>query len=256
MFAFNHPLPLYATARQGVWPPRVLNHHDSNAPPRHIPAMRRDIGTDPHDAPRPGMFANAPVFIRKDFLDETTADALLDYALAHREAFRSTRVGIKDRARTDPQNRISLAMRDLGEFRQVLDDRVTAGLPEMLASLPMTPISIAKIEMELVAHGDGAFYGRHIDPNPHGEADTIRALSGVYYFHARPRAFSGGQLRLYPSASGAIDKFIDVDPTHNSFAVFPSWVTHEVMPVRCPSNQFEDSRFSVNCWVRVARKPG
>lgn len=201
------------------------------------------------------MNGKAPVFIRDDFLDDATADALLDFALSHREAFQSTRVGIKDRARDDPQNRISVATRDLGPFKQVLKDKVTAGVPEMLASLSMTPISIAKIEIELVAHGDGAFYGRHIDLNPHHQAETIRALSGVYYFHARPRAFSGGQLRLYPSATGATDRFIDVDPAHNSLAVFPSWVTHEVMPVRCPSNRFEDARFSVNCWVHVLRKP-
>ncbi|MFA6115590.1 MAG: 2OG-Fe(II) oxygenase [Sphingomonas sp.] len=202
------------------------------------------------------MSGNAPVFIRHDFLDEATADGLLDYALAHREAFQSTRIGIKDRAREDPQNRISVASRDLGPFRPLLNDMVAAGVPEMLTALAMTPISIAKIELEVVAHGDGAFYSRHIDLNPHRQAATIRALSGVYYFHARPRAFSGGALRLYPSATGATDKFINVDPAHNSLAVFPSWVVHEVMPVRCPSNRFEDSRFSVNCWVHVLRKPG
>jgi SM-20-related protein len=201
------------------------------------------------------MSGNAPVFIRHDFLDEATADGLLDYALAHREAFQSTRIGIKDRAREDPQNRISVATRDLGPFKPLLNDMVAAGVPQMLAALSMTPISIAKIEMELVAHGDGAFYGRHIDLNPHRQVETIRALSGVYYFHARPRAFSGGQLRLYPSATGATDRFVDVDPEHNSLAVFPSWLTHEVMPVRCPTNRFEDSRFSVNCWVHVLRKP-
>ncbi len=128
-------------------------------------------------------------------------------------------------------------------------------MPEMLTALSMTPIAIAKIELEMVAHGDGGFYRRHIDLNARREAETIRALSGVYYFHARPRAFSGGQLRLYASATGATDKFIDVEPAHNSLAVFPSWVMHEVMPVACPSHRFEDSRFSVNCWVHVLRKP-
>jgi Rps23 Pro-64 3,4-dihydroxylase Tpa1-like proline 4-hydroxylase len=120
----------------------------------------------------------------------------------------------------------------------------------------MTPIVAEKLEVEMIAHGDGGFYGRHVDLNPHREAETIRALSGVYYFHTRPRAFTGGELRLYPSATGATDTFIDVEPAHNSFAVFPSWLTHEVMPVRCPSGRFADSRFSVNCWVHIARKPG
>jgi Rps23 Pro-64 3,4-dihydroxylase Tpa1-like proline 4-hydroxylase len=199
--------------------------------------------------------SNAPVFIQRNFLDAATADRLLDYALAHQEAFQPTRVGIKDRARDDPKNRISVATRELGPFKPFLTDLMAARVPEMLTALSMTPISIARIEIEMVAHGHGAFYGRHIDLNPHRDTETIRALSGVYYFHARPRGFSGGQLRLYPSASGATDKFVDVDPEHNSLAVFPSWVTHEVMPVRCPTNRFDDSRFSANCWVHVLRKP-
>jgi Rps23 Pro-64 3,4-dihydroxylase Tpa1-like proline 4-hydroxylase len=80
-------------------------------------------------------------------------------------------------------------------------------------------------------------------------------LSGVYYFHARTNAFTGGALRLYPFAIGSTNRFIDVEPVHNSFAAFPSCVMHEVMPVRCPSRQFRDARFSINCWVHVARKP-
>jgi SM-20-related protein len=203
-----------------------------------------------------GVSGTAPVFIRRDLLDDATADALLDYALSHEEIFEPTRVGIKERSRDDPRNRISVGTRDLGPFKAILNDGVTATVPEVVTALSMTPITIEKVEIELIAHGDGGFYGRHIDLNPHRQASTIRALSGVYYFHARPRRFSGGQLRLYPSTTGASDKFIDIEPEHNSLAVFPSWVTHEVMPVRCPSGRFEDSRFSVNCWVHVARKPG
>jgi len=198
---------------------------------------------------------NRPVCVHREFLDGGTAGALLDYALARRELFQPTRVGIKERMRDDPGHRISLATRDLGPFTQTLTDRVAAVVPAMVTSLAMSRVKIARVELEMVAHGDGAFYGRHVDLNPHRATETIRALSGVFYLHAQPRRFSGGQLRLYPSASGTVDRFIDVEPDHNSFVAFPSWLLHEVMPVRCPSGLFQDSRFSVNCWVHVARRP-
>jgi SM-20-related protein len=34
--------------------------------------------------------------------------------------------------------------------------------------------------------------------------------------------------------------------------LFPSQYLHEVLPVRCPSHQFVDSRFTLNGWVRQA----
>ena len=42
---------------------------------------------------------------------------------------------------------------------------------------------------------------------------------------------------------------LDVAPEKDSLLIFPSWALHEVMPVVCPSGEFADSRFSVNCWV-------
>jgi len=198
---------------------------------------------------------NAPVFVQRDFLDKATADALRAYALGNATAFQPTRVGMNGNERDDPEHRISLGTRDLGPFRPILKQALAAHLPRIFAGLSMAPIQPAKLETEMIAHGDGAFYGRHIDLNLRRKSDTIRALSGVYYFHAEPKAFTGGQLRLYPSSTGAADRFLDVEPENNSFAVFPSWLMHEVMPVRNPSGRFEDSRFSINCWIHVERKP-
>jgi Rps23 Pro-64 3,4-dihydroxylase Tpa1-like proline 4-hydroxylase len=109
------------------------------------------------------------------------------------------------------------------------------------------------VELELVAHGDGAFYRRHIDTQTATERSHIRVLSGVYYFHRQPKRFTGGALRLY--AIGDPQRFTDIEPTHNTLVVFPAWAPHEVQPVRCPSGQFMDSRFAINCWLH-ARPPG
>ena len=78
-----------------------------------------------------------------------------------------------------------------------------------------------------------------------------RIISAVYYFNCVPKSFSGGILRIY-SFVGDKDTgaFIDIEPTHDMLAFFPSWVLHEVLPVVCPSGRLEDSRFAINCWVR------
>ena len=55
----------------------------------------------------------------------------------------------------------------------------------------------ADVELELVAHNDGAFYARHIDTATGEDSNQVRVLSGVYYFHAKPKAFTGGALRLF-----------------------------------------------------------
>ena len=112
----------------------------------------------------------------------------------------------------------------------------------------------ARAELSLVAHGDGAFLTRHVDFLRRGTAPTMRMLSGVYYFHRRPRSFEGGALRLHEIGPRSRDaRFVDVEPDHNSMAFFGAFVSHEVMPVRVPSGRFEDSRFAINFWIHRTR---
>ena len=106
-----------------------------------------------------------------------------------------------------------------------------------------------KLELQLVAHHDGAFYKRHIDTQTASDRKNIRVLSGVYYFHAEPKPFSGGALRLYAIGGDDATDFVDIEPQRNSLLVFPSWAPHEVRTVSCPSKQFSDSRFAINCWI-------
>jgi Rps23 Pro-64 3,4-dihydroxylase Tpa1-like proline 4-hydroxylase len=136
---------------------------------------------------------------------------------------------------------------------------MTPLVPELIASLGVTPFDLFQLELELVAHGEGAFYNMHVDTAT-GEAsqgqESERMISGVYYFNAGPGRFSGGALRLHgvsPSSAGQVD-FVDVAPDHNTFVAFPSWLPHEVRLVSCESGRFIDSRFALNCWFR-RKKP-
>jgi SM-20-related protein len=103
----------------------------------------------------------------------------------------------------------------------------------------------------VVAHGDGAFFTEHRDTVVEGQKVIIRRIiSAVYYFHRLPKSFSGGVLRIYPLAGREkSDAFVDIEPVNDTLIFFPSRFPHEVLPVSCPSGQFEDSRFAINCWV-------
>ena len=190
-----------------------------------------------------------PYCVLQGFLDEPTVAGLFEYTLAHERAFTATGVGRLDAQRIDPAIRVSLATRDLGPYKQTFKSRMRGLTSDIIAKLRVTPVESPSFELQLVAHNDGAFFKSHIDTQTASDTRSVRVLSGVYYFHSEPKAFSGGALRLYALGDPASSKFVDIEPTHNSLLVFPSWVRHEVMPVICPSKRFADSRFAVNCWV-------
>ena len=100
----------------------------------------------------------------------------------------------------------------------------------------------ASIELEMVAHGDGAFFLRHADTVIRREMTSYRAISAVYYFHRLPKSFSGGVLRLH-SIGSKEGSFVDIEPTNDRLIFFPSWFPHEVTPVVCPSGRFEGFSF-------------
>jgi hypothetical protein len=198
-----------------------------------------------------------PYLVLRDFLDEASVTGLLDHAISRQTLFTPTGVGSKPGgASIDPAIRISTGLADLGPFRPMLKARILGLLPTLVERLRVAPVDDPRLETQLVAHGDGAFYRQHIDTQTasYQERDRIRILSGVYYFHTEPKGFTGGALRLYAIGGREGENFIDLEPARNSLLVFLSWAPHEVLPVTCPSKAFSDSRFAINCWVH-GKKP-
>ena len=192
-----------------------------------------------------------PHLVMRDFLEEETVAGLLDYALAHQAEFAPTTV---DARIVKPSARVSVSLRKLGQYRQALKTRLLELTPRIFAELRVTPFEPSEVEIELVAHGDGAFYKPHIDTQTAQDDNGghFRALSGVYYFYKEPKAFTGGALRLFAIGPEPAP-YIDIEPVRNSLLVFPSWAPHEVRPVSVSSNRFLDSRFAINCWIYQAK---
>ena len=195
-----------------------------------------------------------PWLVRRDLLSPDECRDLLGWALDNEARFRPATL---DKGLVDPAIRRSLSLRDLGPFSGLFEEQVRAMVPELIGQLRVTPFAAGEIELELVAHNDGAHFALHGDLyTGQGSARGDRMLSAVYYFHRTPKAFSGGCLRLHRIGAVPGDTGVDIAPDHNSLVVFPSWAPHEVLTVRCPSGAFGDSRFAVNCWVyRADRRP-
>jgi SM-20-related protein len=191
-----------------------------------------------------------PHRVLRDFLAADTASTFLAYAVANEARFVAGRVGRDSEVISDTRH--SLTLRDIGPFRAALSVRLAQVQAEMTAALGMPAFARDRFEFQLVAHGDGDFYGRHTDIGRPGDPTSARrrVLTGVYYLFAEPRRFSGGALRLHelmPRDDGPA-QHIDVVPQNNACVFFPAWMPHEVMPAALPSGRFADARFSVNCW--------
>jgi SM-20-related protein len=194
-------------------------------------------------------------YIVEDLLDKAEAADLLAYAIANESMFVSTSVGKS--GKVDLGVRRSRRLAELGTFNGNIEFAVQRLVPRLIENLGVTSFRPTGFEIELVAHGDGAFYKKHIDlftgsNERGGTGGADRMISLVYYIHNEPKAFEGGDLRLFTAADPALSDergIIDITPTHGTAVAFSSWLPHEVRPVRCPSARFEDSRFAINCWI-------
>jgi len=193
----------------------------------------------------------SPHAVRDDVLRPGDLVDLLAFAMAHENDFVSSKTSPAGIV-SDHRSSRALPRRMFDPWRDRIEGCVTALLPGMLSDMGMKPFPVSRFELELVASNDGDFYRRHIDTKmgPR-EGRGTRLVSMVYYFHAAPKAFEGGELRLFALANAAT--FADIAPAQNRLVAFPSWVPHEVRPIACPSGAFANSRFSINCWARSKR---
>jgi Rps23 Pro-64 3,4-dihydroxylase Tpa1-like proline 4-hydroxylase len=202
------------------------------------------------------MHALAPYYQYHDFLEPAQAQALLDYTMENEVRFKGSTLagGVIDQSR-----RRSQRLMELGRPGEEFEARVRAKAPDFFARSGTPPFEIEYVELEIAAHGDGAHFAPHTDipfgwgRSPLGgdkSGTQDRIISLVYYFYREPRGFEGGELWIHRFGSNSeAGDFAEIEPVKNSLVVFPSWATHEVRPVQCPSQKFADYRFAVNCWL-------
>jgi SM-20-related protein len=183
------------------------------------------------------------------FLGPKELDGLLTYVMRREREFRRARLG---QYVLNPRIRRARVSSDLGWYRHLFRDRLLDYLPSVVAKLNINDFEISRVVTLLTASNDGDFFRRHTDAS----LEEKKTVTFVYYFYREPKAFTGGELRLYRTrrkdrrhivADMAI--FDTVAPQQNMMLFFPCFLLHEILPVRCPSRRFGDSRFTVNGWI-------
>jgi predicted 2-oxoglutarate/Fe(II)-dependent dioxygenase YbiX len=203
------------------------------------------------------MNKSPAVFVKTDFLTKSELRRLTKYVLTHEADFTASTVipdGVPDPA-SDPSYRKSRVLYELEEYGTLIKDRLIDLLPEVLSVFRREAFPLAKIDTQITASNDGDFFKVHQDNSSMEPLDIpLRELSYVYYFHSEPKAFKGGQLRIYDSENGAVQnsekrRARTITPRQNTLVLFPSSYDHEVLPVSCPTAKFAHSRFTVNGWM-------
>ncbi|MGB3492203.1 MAG: 2OG-Fe(II) oxygenase [Elainellaceae cyanobacterium] len=189
-----------------------------------------------------------------DFLTAEDYAELEAIAHSHNDRFQATSVERDEKSQqTDTRQSVVLYEANFSDFSQRIKQQVLAKLPAACKQLNHPKFEPSNIVAQLTAHNDGCFYKRHSDAA--SVQTATREMTYVYYFYREPQAFSGGELRIYdtelnndrPTSRGT---YKTVTPRNNSLIFFNSRCLHEVMAVSCPSQDFADSRFTINGWIR------
>ncbi|MBE9175396.1 2OG-Fe(II) oxygenase [Synechocystis salina LEGE 06155] len=186
----------------------------------------------------------------KDFLSPEENERFIREAINRRPQYMESNTTTK--ANQYRQSYV-LFSKKIPALSDLIRERIKQKLPELLDQLNFSPFEIAEIEVQLTAHNDGCYYRIHNDAG--SKKTASRQITYVYYFYQEPKAFSGGELKLYDTElqnSSIIThaNFQTITPTNNCIIFFNSRCRHEVMPVVCPSREFAHSRFTINGWIR------
>ena len=213
-----------------------------------------EVGARPMECLNQAGRLSAKCVILDEFLAPAQLRELVDYTLAHEAEFQVSEVispGVT-KGVVDFEHRRSRVLMELGRFRKAIEEKLQSSLPNTLPKLEFQPFPISQVEMQITASNHGDYFRWHND-NAHDEIAS-RQVTFVYFFHREPKQFQGGELRLYDSqlAQGTyvpMETYRTIVPQQNQAVIFLSSLAHEITPIQCPSQQFTDSRFTVNGWL-------
>jgi len=194
-----------------------------------------------------------PHLVIDGFLPPDLHDGLLQYALGHEADFARSAMRKDGRAYHGEDRRSWSSEGELGGLKQPFQAAIREALPALFAALGMEPFEPHAIEVDMSAHRNGDYFRPHCDTMHSGNRTRYsdRVITAVYYFHAQPRGFSGGEFAIHPFGEG--DPVL-IEPRDNRLLAIPAFATHEVKPIEIANDDFRSARFAVNAWVHRARK--
>jgi len=202
-----------------------------------------------------------PACIIDNFLGPEACARLHAFAMDRQAEFVPSRVHTSAKHQViDTQLRDSLSYAgSFGTLMAPFHASLEASYDRIAAELGAGAFERVPTELHMAAHGDGQYLGRHIDIGNSMTGSTVaqrRVVTLIYYFHARPGAFGGGELAVYPMV-GDIPRTIE--PRADRLVAIPSFAPHEILPVTVPGGRFADSRFALVSWLvrpQASTSPG
>jgi Rps23 Pro-64 3,4-dihydroxylase Tpa1-like proline 4-hydroxylase len=190
-----------------------------------------------------------------EFLAPQELEELTRFVLAHEADFSASEVvsTIGDVGVVNDEHRRSRVLLDLKQYQDLMLERIKTVLPQVLQSLGMKDFSIKAAEVQATASNDGDFFHFHSDNG--SDPVASRHLTFVYFFQSEPKQFEGGELRIHDARLEG-DSYVSegtyqtITPRQNQIVFFPCELMHEITPVKCASQRFADSRFTLNGWLR------
>jgi hypothetical protein len=199
-------------------------------------------------------------YVRIDDLLEPQEHArLLAYARTREVDFTADSVTSADRTfHVEPDFRRSGIIENLEDVWDLFEARLRRLLPHVRRELELQWFPLGRIERQMAVHRDGGVFRAHADDTAPEAAG--RCLTCVYYFHDRPKRFTGGELWLYDTVVRGThaekgNRYVSIDPPDNTAVFFASDVYYEVRPLCRQSESFGDSRFSINVWFCQGETP-
>jgi SM-20-related protein len=197
----------------------------------------------------------AQCVVLDEFLAPQEVEDLIRFTLEHEADFGASEVvsPTADGGIVNYEHRRSRVLMDMAQHQDLMLERIKAVLPQILDKLGMEEFSIAGVEAQITASNDGDFFHFHSDNG--SDRVASRYLTFVYFFHREPRQFEGGELRIHDArledgAYVGAGSYQTIVPQQNQIVFFPCQLLHEITPVNCASEQFADSRFTLNGWLR------
>ena len=200
-------------------------------------------------------FLPARCVVLDEFLAPQELSELTRFAIDHESDFQASELisPTTEHGVVNYEHRRSRVLMNLERHQDVMLERIKAVLPKVLQKLGMEEFSIAGVEAQVTASNDGDYFHFHSD----NASDRVasRYLTFVYFFHREPRQFQGGELQIHDArleAGGYVSQGTHqtVVPQQNQIVFFPCELLHEITPVKCTSQLFADSRFTLNGWLR------
>jgi Rps23 Pro-64 3,4-dihydroxylase Tpa1-like proline 4-hydroxylase len=192
-----------------------------------------------------------PVIVIDHFLGGAAAEQLFQYAVTRESGFRPSKVAFRDEGMIDESRRVSKVNSDTHAAMPLIEPAIRRAVCEAIPKLGLVNVESYSLEPELTWCGNGGFFKTHVDTLYRDQPANQRVMTVVYYFYKEPKAFTGGQLRIYGLGSDANSRGRqDIEPELDRAVLFPAWFPHEVLPVHCSSAAFADGRFAISCWVR------